>query len=76
MPVSVAFSAADFVPALVKNPLAYAGLAQGGISVEVRLHPMMKTLGVEHRAMGRIIVAHPGKRFGEASLQRQVKIGT
>src|SRR6516165_11482297 len=58
------------------KPLAHAGLAQGRVSIEVRLHPMMETLGVEHCAVSRFVVVHPGESFGEASLQRRVKIGT
>ena len=37
---------------------------------------MMETFGVEHCTMSRIVVVHPGKCFGEASLQRRIKIGT
>ena len=37
---------------------------------------MMQTLGVEHCTVGGIVVVHPGKSFGEASLQRRIKIRT
>jgi len=36
----------------------------------------METLGVKHCTVGRIVVVHPGKCFGEASLHGQIKIWT
>jgi len=59
-----------------KKSLAHTCVAQGNVSIELRLRPMMQTLGIEHGAVGGIVVVHCGQSLRETTLDRWIKIRT
>src|SRR5262245_52469334 len=60
----------------LKKSLSRRGLAQRLISIEMRLDPAPKPLGIEYDAMLRIVVSHPRQRFSKPLLQHRIKIGS
>src|SRR5262249_25632176 len=60
---------------MVEETLLRSCLSQGVVSIEMRWFPAAESLGIEHCAMGRIVIAHPVKGLSEALLQSEVEIG-
>ena len=53
----------------VEKNLSRSRLPQGVVPIEVRRLPAAEPLGIEHGAVARIVVAHPGQGFSEPLLQ-------
>ena len=53
----------------VEETLSGSRLPQGVVPIEVRRLPAAEPLGIEHGAVGRIVVAHAGQGCGEPLLQ-------
>ena len=60
---------------VVEETLLRSCLSQRVVSIEMRWFPAAESLGIEHCAMGRIVIAHPVEGLSEALLQARSRSG-